>query len=309
MLNGLFLFEAIVWELCKQRSIPVVTYERGFILDSFVFARDEPAGLTNLDRAWPRWADRELTGDESRELDAYLEDRLWGRRTADRYLARREFRRAHGQTHRVERTAPDQPRVGLGCHRSGSRISSIVDWITSTIRIFAARPSDELVVRVHPAEIKLPGRESRQSMEDSIRAQLPSLPPNVVIVSADDPTSSYSLMDSTDFGLVYSSTTGLEMALRGKPVVVAAQTHYSGKGFTLDAQSPTEYEEFVTRLLDAPTGSDVDVALARRYAYLFFFPRRTGSRRRGACSRTRPDHGPQPRRPATRRFAGPRPTL
>jgi hypothetical protein len=271
MLNGLFLFESIVWGLCKQRSIPVVTYERGFILDSFVFARDEPAGLTNLDSVWPSWAERELTNDESRELDGYLEDRLWGRRTADRYWRDVSF---------------DVPSTG----RTGSRavlftnlvwdsavigrdraFSSIVEWITSTIRLFATRPGDELIVRVHPAEIKLPGRESRQSMESSIRKELPSLPDNITVVRATDPTSSYSLMDATDFGLVYSSTTGLEMALRGKPVVVAAQTHYSGKGFTLDARSPSQYAELVTGLLDDRRGFDVDVDRARRYAYLFFF--------------------------------------
>jgi hypothetical protein len=271
MLNGLFLFEAIVWELCKQRSIPVVTYERGFILDSFVFARDEPAGLTNLDLAWPSWADRELTTHESRELDEYLEDRLWGRRTADEYWRDVKFdvqstSRTGSRALLLTNLVWDSAVVGRD-----RAFSSIVEWITSTIRLYAPRPADELIIRVHPAEIKLPGRESRQSMESSIRKELPSLPPNVVIVSAADPTSSYSLMDATDFGLVYSSTTGLEMALRGKPVVVAAQTHYAGKGFTLDAQSPSHYAELVTRLLDDRAGFCVDIERARRYAYLFFF--------------------------------------
>jgi hypothetical protein len=36
MLNGLFLFEAILWDLCRLRGISVVTYERSFIIDSFV---------------------------------------------------------------------------------------------------------------------------------------------------------------------------------------------------------------------------------------------------------------------------------
>ena len=271
MLNGLFLFEAIVWELCRQRMIPVVTYERGFILDSFVFARGEPAGLTNLDRVWPSWVERELTAAESRELDDYLEDRLWGRRTADDYWRDVSFdvhtsSRSGSRALLLTNLVWDSAVIGRD-----RAFSSIVDWIVSTIRLFAERPGDELIVRVHPAEIKLAGRESRQSMESSIRAQLPSLPPNIVIVGAADPTSSYSLMDAADFGLVYSSTTGLEMALRGKPVVVAAQTHYSGKGFTLDATSPTHYAELVTGLLDHLVDDDVDVERARRYAYLFFF--------------------------------------
>jgi hypothetical protein len=209
--------------------------------------------------------------DDSRELDDYLDDRLWGRRSADEYWRDVNFdvgsNRGTG-SRVVLFTNLVWDSAVIGRDRA---FSSIVEWITSTIRLFAARPGDELIVRVHPAEIKLPGRESRQSMESSIRKELPSLPANVTIVRATDPTSSYSLMDATDFGLVYSSTTGLEMVLRGKPVVVAAQTHYSGKGFTLDAESPSHYAELVTRLLDDRAAFDVDVDRARRYAYLFFF--------------------------------------
>ena len=42
-------------------------------------------------------------------------------------------------------------------------------------------------------------------------------------------------MDSSDLGLVYSSTTGLELALYGVPVIAAARIHYADKGFTIDA--------------------------------------------------------------------------
>ena len=43
--NGLFLFEAVAWELCRRRGIDVVTYERGFIKETLVFApeRARPA--------------------------------------------------------------------------------------------------------------------------------------------------------------------------------------------------------------------------------------------------------------------------
>jgi hypothetical protein len=271
MLNGLFLFEALVWELCKQRSIPVVTYERGFILNSFVFARDAPAGLTELDHVWPSWVNRDLTPDEADALDDYLEDRLWGRRTADQYWRDVTFdveQRPRTGTRALLLTNLVWDSAVIGRDRA---FSSIVEWITSTIRLFEARRDDELTIRVHPAELKLPGRESRQSMESSIRKRIPALPPNIRIVSADNPVSSYSLMESSDVGLVYSSTAGLEMALRGKPVVVAAHTHYSGKGFTIDACSASDYERSVNQLLDHPSDIAVDVSLARKYAYLFFF--------------------------------------
>ena len=60
-------------------------------------------------------------------------------------------------------------------------------------------------------------------------------------MQAEDPTSSYVFMDEADLGLVYTSTVGLELAARGVPVVVAAATHYRGRGFTVDPVNPDEY--------------------------------------------------------------------
>jgi glycosyltransferase involved in cell wall biosynthesis len=271
MLNGLFLFESMVWELCKQRRIPVVTYERGFILDSFFFARDEAAGLSNMSPVWPEWADRPLTADESARLDTYLDDRRHGRRTADQYWrdVRFDVDSAPAQGSRallLTNLVWDSAVIGQEV-----AFASIVDWIEATIDVFRGRPDDELVIRVHPAEVKLPGRESRETMEVAIARRVERLPPNVRVVAATDPTSSYTLMADADVGLVYSSTTGLEMALAGKPVIVAAQTHYRDKGFTVDVRSAEDFRRTLVEALDDPERWAPDVERARRYAYLFFF--------------------------------------
>ena len=78
-------------------------------------------------------------------------------------------------------------------------------------------------------------------------------------------------MQQADFGLVYSSTAGLEMVLAGKPVIVAAQTHYRSKGFTIDVESPGEFIAALNHLLVDSLSMSPDIVLARRYAYLFFF--------------------------------------
>jgi hypothetical protein len=271
MLNGLFLFESMMWELCRRRGIPVVTYERGFILDTFFFARDEAAGLTNMAPVWPEWADRSLTEAESAQLDAYLDDRRHGRRTADQYWRDVRFEadsapargsRALLLTNLVWDSAVIGQEVAF---------ASIVDWIETAIAVLRTRPDDELVIRVHPAEVKLPGRESRETMEAAIERRIATMPPNVRIVAATDPTSSYTLMADADVGLVYSSTTGLEMALAGKPVIVAAQTHYRDKGFTVDVRTADAFRSTLAAVLDDPKSYEPDVARARRYAYLFFF--------------------------------------
>ena len=54
LLNGLFLFESIVWELCCARDIDVVTYERAFVPETLVFSRHVPAGVYDFSDKYDR---------------------------------------------------------------------------------------------------------------------------------------------------------------------------------------------------------------------------------------------------------------
>jgi hypothetical protein len=73
---------------------------------------------------------------------------------------------------------------------------------------------------------------------------------------------------------VYTTTVGLEMALKGIPVVVAGQTHYRGRGFTYDPDSWVDYFKILGRILEDPHRYRLDkekIDFAWRYAYHFFF--------------------------------------
>jgi hypothetical protein len=271
LLNGLFLFESIAWAICRERGIDVVTYERGFIKDTLLFRRNEVAAHLRLDDIWPRFAAQPLTDDESARLDAYLEDRRHGRRTIERYWEDVEFSApdANGEG----RLVAAFPNITWDSAVIGQTeaFDAIQDWLVATVELFAARPQDRLVIRLHPAEVKLTGKQTRESLADFLAERYPVLPSNVRVVAPDDNTSSYPLMEACDVGLVFTSTVGLELALAGKPVVVAGRTHYRDKGFTLDADSPGHYEKVVEAVLDDPAGYAPALELARRYAYLFFF--------------------------------------
>jgi hypothetical protein len=127
-----------------------------------------------------------------------------------------------------------------------------------------------LVIRVHPAEVRVAGWETRDPLLSRLAAGLPILPPNVRVVPPESDISSYTLMALSRCGLVYTSTAGLEMAMDGMPVVVAAEVHYSGKGFTLDAVDPGDYARLVAAALESSREPGVRT-LARRYAYALFF--------------------------------------
>jgi hypothetical protein len=269
--NGLFLFEAITWAACRERGIPVVTYERGFIQETLVADVDAAACLFDVDDEWSRWRDVELTAEERERLEQYVHDRELGLHTIDRFWAGARF-------DDVDRLRPgrlltlfsnltwDSAVIGQGLAFDG-----IAEWVTATVEFFADRPDDQLVIRVHPAEVKLPGKQTREPLDPILRRRFPVLPPNVRLVPADDAQSSYPLMAGSDAVLVFTSTTGLEAAVRGTPVIVAGRTHYRGRGFTVDVDDRGSYERALRAVLDHPQEDEPDRALVERYAYMFFF--------------------------------------
>jgi hypothetical protein len=127
-----------------------------------------------------------------------------------------------------------------------------------------------LVIRIHPGERYTKG----PSVADVIRSELPEIPAHIHLVEADSPVNTYDLVDIANLGLVYTTTVGMEMAMSGVPVIVAGQTHYRGKGFTLDPDTWDSYFQMLDRALLNPeiiTLNREQVGRAWNYAYRFFF--------------------------------------
>jgi hypothetical protein len=72
--------------------------------------------------------------------------------------------------------------------------------------------------------------------------------------------------------LVYTTTTGMEMSMNGIPVIVCGQTHYRGRGFTLDPRTWDEYYAMLETTIANPARlSQQQIETAWEYAYRFFF--------------------------------------
>ena len=271
LLNGLFFFESVAWGLCRRRGIDAVSYERGFRPGTLFASRGEPASRYEIGAAWAELADVPLSPAEDSELDHYLAERR---------------RKGHPIFAFGKNVRPDQPpptsEGRLAClftnvtwdsaviGREGA-FQSIQAWLDAAVATARARPRDRLIVRIHPAEVNMSGKVTREPLADHLSRSCGDLPPNVRVIPADDPTSSYALMEACDVGLVLTSTVGMELALAGTPVVVAGTPHYRNKGFTVDVGCPEEFDKEVGRLLDDPAVQPVDVVTARRYAHAFFF--------------------------------------
>ena len=105
--------------------------------------------------------------------------------------------------------------------------------------------SGPVVVRQHPSE-RRPGQRSRLDLAGVLRDRF-GQDPRYSFVAADDPVSSYDLLDSVDLVLPFTSNIGIEAAALGKTVLVAGASFYADLGFTWSATSRDEYLALLRR--------------------------------------------------------------
>jgi hypothetical protein len=111
-------------------------------------------------------------------------------------------------------------------------------------------------------------------MADIIKDVIPVLPEHIHIIEPGEKVNTYDIVEIATLGLVFTTTVGLEMAMSGKPVIVAGDTHYRDRGFTFDPDSWVNYYKTLGRILQRPQDqwmTDEQIELAWRYAYTFFF--------------------------------------
>lgn len=147
---------------------------------------------------------------------------------------------------------------------------TMADMIVGTIKHFIEHPEAQLVVRVHPGELKVHGT----SMIDVIRENFKTLPENIHIVKPGDKTNTYDLVEIADLGIVFTTTVGMEMAMAGIPVIVTGKTHYANKGFTHEPADWQAYTNLLKEIVAKPATyrlTEKQMEQVWLYAYLFFF--------------------------------------
>lgn len=273
MLNGLFAAEHSVRELALARGLRAPTYEMAPRGGALCFSQDSPAPEHDTNAAWARFGDQPLTTEQEEALERLLIRRATGEGAHERYYEHQEDDAA---VLRERLQIPDGKRVlSLFTNLSWDSATlfhdlaygSMFDWVEHAVRTAATAEDAVLVVRVHPAERRW---RSREEIETVLRGRLGGdLPSNVRLIRPEEALSSYALLELSELALTYTTTVGIEAAVRGLPVAVAGRTHYRGRGFTIDVESQEDLERAIR--VPGPTLDSERVALARRYAFAYFF--------------------------------------
>jgi len=276
--HGIYVPQGIVGALARRHGVRLVTWAVAYRKRSFIFSHGDTYHHALMHEPVLNWEDIEWDDEIEADLLAYLKSRWTG---AEDWIS---FSRAPETALDLisKQTGIDfsKPSIGLltnvmwdaQLHYPQNAFADMWDWLVTTIKYFAARPELQLIIRVHPAELR--GHiKSRQPVASEIRNELGALPPNIHVIPPESPVSTYAVMTQCDSVLIYGTKTGVELTSLGVPVIVAGEAWIRNKGITIDARSREHYRELLDRL---PLGRRMDDAAMRRakkYAYHFFFRR------------------------------------
>ena len=247
--NGRFLHDAAAAAAAEDLEIPVLSYDFGGNDTDFDLTADET-------HDWSALQQRML--DLHRRCDVDFRESV-GREWFER-------RRKHEDPRNAKFVESQRPGNAVGLvsdgplvvffSSSGDEVSELeLDWseyffgqpgaISALADVCSTIPGATLVVRTHP-HLRHKPRRDVEEWHEAVAAAHPHLH-----IDEHSEVDSYSLMDQADVVVTYGSTTGVEAAYAGKPVVVMGPSAYDELGCAVRV---TDTEELRTSIAEARPG-------------------------------------------------------
>ncbi len=276
--HGIYVPQGLIGEVCRNKGVCVVNWNPAYRKKSFIFSHDNTYHHTMITEPVDRWNSIDWNDTLEDELNEYLKSRWQGTEDWIWFHEKPEFEM--GKIMRETGIDPSKPCIGMltsvmwdaRLHYPSNAFPGMSEWIISTIDYFSKRPDLQLVIRIHPAEIRgtLP---SNQKVMDLINKAYSQLPGNIIIIPPESSVSTYMIMSQCDTVIIYNTKTGVELAATGLPIVVAGEAWLRDKGFTMDIASASTYFECLDTLPLNKRMSEENILKAKKYAYHFFFRR------------------------------------
>lgn len=276
--HGIYVDHGTIAETARRRGIPVVVFVRPYRKATVMLCHQDTYHRALVTEPTDLWEHRILSPSEREKLLQYVDSRRHGSMDSVTYHPNP----IEGVARVLEelRLDPAKPTItaftnvmwDAQLYHASNAFPNMLEWIFETIRYFARKPGIQLVVRVHPAEVKATKR-SEQPVAAEIQREFPNLPANVRIVGPESDLSSYDLAEASRASIVYGTKMALEIALRGLPVIVAGESFVRGKGFTFDASNAAEYYSILEGAQEFQRLSPDQLERAIHYGYHFYFRR------------------------------------
>lgn len=276
--HGIYVPQGLVGEVARQEGVRVANWQVAYRKKSFIFSHHDTYHHTMLTEPVSTWENISWTPHLETETMDYLKSRWQG--TRDWIWFHETPQEDLEAIIREVGVDLSRPCIGLltnvmwdaQLHYPANAFPNMKEWIIQTIQYFARRPELQLVIRIHPAELRGTVK-SRQLMADEIRQVFPELPPNIFVIPPESQISTYVMMAQCNAVIIYGTKTGVELTSMGVPVIVGGEAWIRNKGLTLDARSVDEYFKILDQLPFSQPLEPAIIERGRKYAYHFFFRR------------------------------------
>ncbi|MEF2144720.1 MAG: hypothetical protein V3573_04675 [Desulfovibrionaceae bacterium] len=146
----------------------------------------------------------------------------------------------------------------------------LIDWVRETMEIIAAVDSVQWVIKSHPVALV---QHYNYGLKELCEEFFPHLPKHITFVPSQERINNIRLQALCSGCVTIRGTAGFEMALQGKPTILAGEAHYGGKGFTLDVRDREHYKRLLRSAAQLPLLTAEQVRHARTYAYDYYVRR------------------------------------
>jgi len=280
MLHGVYSSWGPFVEYFRLRGIEIIIYNNmpprfGY----FIFNRNNRTNGLISKKEWEIFSKKPLLKRQEKEITEYLKERMSGKigehkmyqDNFDNQFYKKEILSSLFKENYKKRFVM-YPNLAWDPAIEG-KISEIFDdvfsWIDATIEFFKQKKDYQLIIKPHPAE--LVWEKCSKGIADYILEKHGRLPGNIVILKPDVSLSAYDLVDSNPIGLAFNGTIGLELAILGIPILVAANIHYRDAGVVKKAETMDEYLKLLEDPKELISFAKDNIELAKKYAYFYFF--------------------------------------
>jgi hypothetical protein len=279
--NGAAFENGYFCRAARDLGLPVNTHEK-FAFSKVVVITHGDAffHFSDLDLVWKRRRELGLLDEPMRGL---IRDKAWhlldqrrtstGRAWGWQYQKGRPSQRAEELLGRLGVEADGFalvcPNVPFDAGYEGwlTVFPSMRQWLTETVAHLLRDRALPIVVRAHPAETRAGyGREKIAT----ILAEAGLSDPRIIVVPGDGDINTYDLMGLCRFACVFASTTGVEIAMHGKPVIAGANVYYARCGITVPAANRGDYFAALSGLMERPSRNLSQTADDAAMVYFLF---------------------------------------
>lgn len=257
--NGTTFEGAYVCEVLSRLEIPLNTYEKFAFRNVRVINHgDDFRSFLDLDLVWTNRDELGYSGAYRAFAVAKARALVDARRRSSTetwaWALQRQPLQETDEALRVAGVDPSKPFVlvctnvpyDAGYDKLCRHFRSMREWLIHTVRTLMERTELQVVVRAHPGEAAYYGGKERSDVNLAEAGFVPG--ERLIVIPGEVPVNTYGLMERCKFGIVFSSTTGLEMAMMGKRVLVGADVYYGGRGFTTDVENRADYDARLVEL-------------------------------------------------------------